>query len=52
MKKIRVLHFELDENLGGIETFLLNLYKQIDRDNVQFEFVTTAKEAALEEQFL
>ena len=37
MKKIRVLHFELDENLGGIETFLLNLYKQIDRDNVQSE---------------
>lgn len=51
MSKIRVLHFELDENLGGIEIFLLNLYKQIDRDTVQFEFVTAAKEPALEEEF-
>lgn len=52
MKKVRVIHFELDKNIGGIEIFLLNLYKQIDREKVQFEFVTTVDHAALEEQFI
>lgn len=40
MKKIRVLHLELDENLGGIESFLYNLYSVIDREKVQFDFIT------------
>ena len=30
MSKIKILHFELDNNLGGIESFLLNLYKLIE----------------------
>ncbi len=47
MGKIRVLHFELDKNIGGIEMFLLNLYTQIDRDEVQFEFVTAVENPAL-----
>lgn len=37
----RILHFELDDDIGGIETFLYNVYKNIDRTNFQFEFVTT-----------
>lgn len=45
--KIRVLHFELDSNLGGIESFLLNLYTQINRSQIQFEFVTTHENPAL-----
>jgi len=52
MKKPRILHFELDKNLGGIETFLLNLYNQIDRNKIQFEFITAVKRPALEQQFL
>lgn len=40
MKKIRVLHFELDSNPGGIETFLLNLYSNINREIFQFDFIT------------
>ena len=40
MKKIKVLHLELDEHLGGIESFLYNLYAQIDKEKVQFDFVT------------
>lgn len=50
-KKIRIIHFELDKNLGGIETFLLNLYKQIDKEEVQFEFIVPVEKAALEEEF-
>lgn len=52
MKKIRVVHFELDENLGGIETFLLNLLKQIDKNAIQFEFITAVKKPALEKEFV
>ncbi|MBN1069265.1 glycosyltransferase family 1 protein [Clostridium botulinum] len=46
-RKIRVLHFELNSNLGGIESFLLNLYTQMDRSKIQFEFVTTSDNPAL-----
>ena len=38
--KIKVLHLELDEHLGGIESFLYNLYNAIDREKVQFDFVS------------
>lgn len=40
-RKIRVIHFQLSENLGGIESFLLNVYKNIDREKYQFDFVTS-----------
>lgn len=43
MKKI--LHFELTKNHGGIESFLLNLTKSLNKDDeIQFEFVTEEKE--------
>lgn len=47
MGKVRVLHLELDCHLGGIESFLFNLYNQIDRDKVQFDFVTRAEKPAM-----
>ena len=31
MKRIRVLHSELNGELGGIESFLYNVYRFIDR---------------------
>lgn len=46
MEKIRVLHLELDEHLGGIESFLYNLYSQIDRNAVEFDFITRADNPA------
>lgn len=50
MDKVKVLHFELSENIGGIESFLLNLYSMINREKFQFDFVTTAEKAAYGEQ--
>ena len=32
MKRIRVLHSELNGELGGIESFLYNVYRFIDKD--------------------
>lgn len=40
MKKIRVLHFTVANTGGGITKFVLRLWKYIDRDKFQFDFVT------------
>lgn len=36
---MRVLHISLDTAMGGIESFLLNVYNLIDRDKIQFDFI-------------
>lgn len=41
MKLIRVLHIVQSMNRGGIETMLMNFYRNIDRNNVQFDFLMT-----------
>jgi len=35
---IRVLHVVSSMNLGGIQSLLMNLYRHIDREKVQFDF--------------
>ena len=37
---IRVLHVVVNMNRGGAETLLMNLYRNIDRTKVQFDFLT------------
>ena len=37
---IRVLHVVVNMNRGGAETFIMNLYRNIDRSRVQFDFLT------------
>ncbi|WLR49052.1 glycosyltransferase family 1 protein [Halobacillus litoralis] len=36
---IRILHVVSSMNRGGLETFLMNLYRNIDRTQVQFDFL-------------
>lgn len=36
---VRVLHITPSMNRGGIETFLMNLYRNIDRSKLQFDFL-------------
>ncbi len=36
---IRVLHSVSNMDRGGIETMLMNLYRNIDRDKIQFDFL-------------
>ncbi len=38
-RKIRVLHVGLDTRLGGIETYLLKISSNIDRENFEFSFL-------------
>lgn len=39
MKKIKILHIGLSPNVGGIETFVYTLYKNIDRNIIEFDFL-------------
>lgn len=36
---VRILQWGMHGNTGGVETFLFNLYKNIDREKVQFDFL-------------
>lgn len=40
---IRVLHVVGSMNRGGIETFIMNIYRNIDREKVQFDFAIHTK---------
>lgn len=37
---LRVLHVVTDMRCGGLETMLMNYYRNIDRDKIQFDFLT------------
>lgn len=49
MKKI--LFFEVDENFGGIESFLLNVVINTDFSKYQFDFITSVKNPAYRDLF-
>ncbi|WP_339210610.1 glycosyltransferase family 1 protein [Aeribacillus sp. FSL K6-8210] len=40
MREIRVLHVGMTPNYGGLESFVMNIYRNIDRSKVQFDFLT------------
>jgi len=40
MQPIRILHVVVNMNRGGAETLIMNIYRQIDRSRVQFDFLT------------
>lgn len=51
-KLIKVLHYGLSENRGGIETYLNKLWKNIDKDMFQFDFINTnIDKACFEDEF-
>ncbi|MDD3304291.1 MAG: glycosyltransferase family 1 protein [Clostridia bacterium] len=41
---IRILHITGTMNMGGQETFIMNLYRNIDRKKIQFDFVIHSNE--------
>ncbi|WP_404445301.1 glycosyltransferase family 1 protein [Sutcliffiella horikoshii] len=46
---IRVLHAVVNMNRGGAETLLMNLYRNIDRTKIQFDFLT-CKEGVFDQE--
>jgi glycosyltransferase involved in cell wall biosynthesis len=50
---LRILHIVQGMNRGGIETMLMNLYRYINRDDVQFDFMISCIEKSdYEEEIL
>jgi glycosyltransferase involved in cell wall biosynthesis len=47
---IRVLHVVVNMNRGGAETLIMNLYRNIDRERVQFDFLVHKSQGAFEEE--
>lgn len=47
MKPLRILHVIGIMNRGGAETMIMNLYRNIDRSKVQFDFVENSFESAV-----
>ena len=48
MKKILV--FGMTHNPGGIESVIMNFYRNIDRNEIQFDFLCNCKEIAYEDE--
>ena len=36
---IRVVHVLGDLSVGGVESFIMSVYRRIDRDKIQFDFL-------------
>ncbi len=52
-KPIRILHVIGIMNRGGAEVMIMNLYRNIDREKIQFDFVENSSEpAAFDEEIL
>lgn len=41
---VRVLQIVSSMNVGGLETFIMNIYRNIDRDIIQFDFLVHTEE--------
>ena len=53
MEPIRVLHVVGNMDAGGLETLIMNWYRNIDRERVQFDFLTnTVKKGYYEQEIL
>ena len=49
----KVLVFGMTENPGGVESFLLNYYRHMNRENIQFDFLcNTHQKVAYEDELL
>ena len=51
MKAIRVLQVVTELGMGGIQSFIMNVYRNIDREKIQFDFLlSTDKKGVFEEE--
>lgn len=50
MKQIRVLQIGMHDKIGGIETFLMTYYRNIDRKILQFDFINMYDKLCFQEE--
>lgn len=46
----RILVFGMTENLGGVESVIMNYYRKIDKKKIQFDFLCNTDEVAYEDE--
>lgn len=49
---IRILIIGMHDKIGGVETFLMNYYRNIDRNKVQFDFISIYDKLCFEDEIL
>jgi glycosyltransferase involved in cell wall biosynthesis len=47
---IRVLHIVASMNMGGLETFIMNIYRNINRTDIQFDFLELSENTCYYDQ--
>ena len=47
---IRILIIGMQDKIGGVETFLMNYYRNIDRNKVQFDFISIYDKLCFEDE--
>lgn len=48
----RILVFGITDNPGGVESVIMNYYRHLDREKVQFDFLCNTNEVAYEKEIL
>lgn len=48
----KILVFGMTQNPGGIESVIMNFYRNINRDKIQFDFLCNCKEIAYENEIM
>lgn len=53
-KPLRIIQWGMGSNIGGVDCFMMNVYRNIDRSKVQFDFLAQhdADELAFEDEIL
>lgn len=49
---IRILIFGITDNVGGVESVIMNYYRNIDRNKIQFDFLCNTKLVVYEKEIL
>lgn len=49
-KPIKILIIGMHDKIGGVETFLMNYYRNIDRNKVQFDFISIYDKLCFEDE--
>ena len=52
MNPLRVLQFGMTNNSGGIESFIMNYYRNIDHNKIQFDFINMYGEIAYQDEII
>ena len=48
----RILYFGMSNNLGGIESFIINYYRKIDKSKFKIDFVKTQDKICFEKEII